>query len=211
MTATEKELKIPFSQQDTEKLLQPGSIGLRHSSQWQQTQQHLWDADWASIQNERHMGFLGFPQHFKGSPRRLGHEQKDQNALRESLTGQWHEAAGRRQSYQRFHRNADSQGQDTHQAVGSEQIQPEWPRALSLPYYTSYAVHGANNLVSSLVGLSCGLTIFILLLEEMWIWLTWHCSLEVGDFLFIFLKTASHCTSGWHKAHGTMSYHAHLF
>lgn len=173
-----------FSQQDTEKLQQPGSMGLRHSSQRQQTQQQQpWDAGCASRRNERTVGFLSLPQHFKGSPRRPGHEQKGQNACRESLTGQWHEAAGRRQCYQRSHRNADCPGQDIYQAVGSEQVQSEWPRVLhtanpgygafSLPCYTSYAMHGANDLVSSFVGL----TIFILLLEETWMWLPWYYSL----------------------------------
>lgn len=52
-----------------------------------------------------------------------------------------------------------------------------------------------------------GLIIFILFLGEVWMWLPWHCSLEVCNFFFDFLKDSiSPYISGWPQTHATMSY-----
>lgn len=57
------------------------------------------------------------------------------------------------------------------------------------------------------MGLSCsGLIIFIFLWEGVLMWRPCYHSLEVCDFLFIFLKMGSCCVSGWPESRTPTSY-----
>lgn len=108
-----------------------------------------------------------------------------------------------------------------YQAIGSEQIQAKRitmcltnsksriQGLTACPLIPHMLCMGLKDLVSSLMGSSCDLITFILLLEEMLMWLPRHGSLEV--FTSFVLKTGSDCIWDWPETHAAMSYHACLF
>lgn len=152
-TTSEKELKLPCLDGNTEKLPQPGSM-------WAQVEFTLTAPGmqcWFRKQTEWKLrGDWGFRPHFKEKARSPGHVLKDQNASRQSLVGQRHEPVGRTAKLSKIPQACRlPRAWNAEQATGSEPIQPKTvtmcltnssPRTWGghrLLYYPSHAVLGA--------------------------------------------------------------------